>query len=193
MRYLVDVGLAARGLALGDLETLFIPDAPELEALARGSIDAALVGDPWLTRALHERSAELWFPLDPMFSGESFGMVFFGPTLLDRDPDAGHRFLVAYLQGVRRFLEGKTERNLDILGEATAERRDILEGTCWPVMDPNGRLDPLGMRRYLEWTARQGLIDRAPTPAEFWDGRMIDRANEVLASSRSATHEPWAR
>ena len=45
--------------------------------------------------------------------------VYYGPAILDKDPELGKRFMVGYLKGVKQYNEGKTERNLAILQNYT--------------------------------------------------------------------------
>ena len=53
--------------------------------------------------------------------------LYYGPAFLDKDPELGRRFMVAYLQGVKQYNEGKTERNLEILQNYTRLDRDLLK------------------------------------------------------------------
>ena len=48
--------------------------------------------------------------------------------------------MVAYLQGVRQYNEGKTEQNLEIMGNYTKLDRDLLNQSCWMPIAKNGDL-----------------------------------------------------
>jgi NitT/TauT family transport system substrate-binding protein len=182
IHYLAERTLARAGLRLDDLEVLYVPDAPEIEALAAGTLDAAIVGEPWITRALREDKAELWIAGEDVLRDQAYAFIFYGPTLLERDPDAGRRFLIAYLRGLRRYLEGKTPGNIELLARVTGEAPATLQQSCWPEFDPHGSSDVTTLRDYQDWVLERGLIERIVRDDEFWDGSFIDHANRALAA-----------
>ncbi len=40
--------------------------------------------------------------------------LYYGPAFTDTNPEVGRRSMVAYLQGVRQYNQGKTDRNIGI-------------------------------------------------------------------------------
>jgi NitT/TauT family transport system substrate-binding protein len=180
-QYNVEKMLASVGLQLKDLEVLYIPHLPEIDALSKGTIDAALAGDPYMATILERGSAVQWIRLEDVFPNVQFSFVFFGPTLLQKDPDVGKRFLIAYLKAVRQLEEGKTQRNLDVLARVTAEGPEALRRMCWPAYYRDGHVELRDVADFQEWALNRKLIDRIATEEEFSEPKFIAQANAALA------------
>lgn len=174
--YAVERLLAPFGLTLDDIETVQLPNPSLVDALDRGAVDLAWVEEPWVTHLTSAGHTVLLSSLP-----RDFAAIIFGPTLLEKNPDAGRRFMVAYLEGVRRYLEGKTERNLEVLARATGMDADLLERACWPAVRGDGRLDTGSVVDFQRWAVRQGLLARSAPTEEFWDPAFVEHANRVLA------------
>lgn len=174
--YAVEQLIAPAGLTLDDVETVQIPNPSLIEALDRGAIDLAWAEEPWIT---HLTSVGHGIVLAS--SPRDFAAIIFGPTLLERSPDAGRRFITAYLEGVRRYAEGKTPRNVEILAEVTGMTPELLERMCWPVIRENGELDTGSADEFQQWAVREELLSDIVPVDRFWDPSFIDYANRVLS------------
>jgi NitT/TauT family transport system substrate-binding protein len=170
---------AAAGLPADALDTLDMPRVVMEPAIGR-SLDIGLLIEPAVTRATREGRGAVWVPIQQVAPDFQLAIIAFGPSLLDRNPDAGRRFMVAYLKGVRRFNEGKTERNLDILVKYTDEDRALLEQSCWPSFRPEGRINVESIAQFQSWALERKLLDRAVAAEQAWDSRFVDYANQVL-------------
>jgi NitT/TauT family transport system substrate-binding protein len=100
--------------------------------------------------------------------------------LLDQDPEAGKRFMTAYLKAVRQYNQGKTERNLDILAKHTELDRELLRRACWPVMRDDGQVNLQSLIEFQSWAQTKGLIDRPVTADQLWDASFINHATQAL-------------
>jgi NitT/TauT family transport system substrate-binding protein len=120
--------------------------------------------------------AVLWACDCDVTPGFQYSYIAFGPNLLEKDRDAGRRFIVAYLKGARRFNQGKTERNLDIVARHTIYDRGTLERIGWIRMQEDGMLDVESVLEMQRWAKERGLIDRVLEPDEFWDPSFIEYA-----------------
>ena len=181
MQYVVEKMLASVGFNLKDLEVLYIPHLPEIDAIGKGKIDAALVGDPYMTAMIDRGAAVQWVRQEDVFPNVQLSFVFFGPNLLQKNPDAGRRFLIAHLKAVRQLEEGKTQRNLDVLERVTEEGADALRRMCWPAYYPDGHVDFSSVADFQEWALERKLIDRSATAEEFWEPKLVTQANAALA------------
>ena len=106
--------------------------------------------------------------------------IAYGPTLLDEGPDAGKRFMAAYLKGVRQYNQGKTERNLDILAKHTGLDEELLMQICWPSFRSDGRIGVQGVLEFQAWAVEKRFLDSVVTEDEFWDPSFLEWANQVL-------------
>jgi ABC-type nitrate/sulfonate/bicarbonate transport system substrate-binding protein len=167
-------------LTMSDIQILFIPLPAKIEAFERGRIDISLASEPWITRYLESGFAAVWMPVQEIVPNLQHAILLYGPTLLEKNPDAGKRFMVAYLKGIRQFNQGKTDKNLKILSKFADLDVDLLKKTCWPALRNNGQIDINSVLDFQKWAVKKGLLDKTVTPSQFWDPSFIDYANKVL-------------
>jgi len=191
--YYLDKLLASAGLGPEDVEMVNVPDEILGDALDRGRVDLAHTTEPWLSRLVGEGHGHLWVTPQDVLPDSQYAYLFFGPALLERDPEAGYRFLTAYLRGVRRYLEGKTSRNLAILSARTGLDPERLAAACWPGFRADGEVDPESLRDFQQWGRSKGLLD-AGLPTDFvWDPRFIREAGRRAAVQRDGGQAGAAR
>lgn len=180
MTYVTEKMLARAGLTMEQLEsTTGVPDMAEIDALKNGKLDVALSGEPWLSRFVAARAGTVWIRAEDAAPNETYGYVFFGRNLLERDRDAGRRFMLAYREAIGRYLEGKTARNVAILASATGEEADLVRRACWAAMRRDSRIDTAGMIRFQQWAHERGLVPTLATVAQLWDSTFIAYADSV--------------
>lgn len=177
--YALERFLATASLTLDDVEVSDIPSPALADALAKGALDFAVVAEPWATRIVQSGGA-IWKPLNEILPDFQSAFILYGPSLLDRDPEAGKRFMTAYLKAVRQYNQGKTERNLDILAKHTELDRELLRRACWPVMRDDGQINLQSLIEFQSWAQTKGLIDTPVTTDQLWDASFINHANQVL-------------
>ena len=114
-------------------------------------------------------------------SGFQQGFVYFGPTLLENNPEAGEKFLRAYLKGCRTYMEGLTERNIEIMLQYTGmERDDFLEAATPNPVFPDGKIIVDDVMAFQQWLYDIGLIDTLLSPSELIDETPLNKALESL-------------
>jgi len=180
VEYALETLLGRKGLGLADLKMARLHEQLIAEAIASGSLDIGELAEPDLSRALRSGRAVLWKPMQEILPGAQLATVSFGPSLLTRNRDAGRRFMVAYLQGVRQYNRGKTPRNLDILVEATNLDRELLKESCWQPIRGDGKINVESILDFQRWAVRRGALDAPVAPERFWDSSFIDEANKIL-------------
>ncbi len=180
VEYVLETLLLQQGLRLSDVKPARIHEAMVAEAFANGSLDIGELAEPDLSRSVRSGRAVVWKSIQDVLPGAQLGAVYFGPSLLTRNREAGRRFLVAYLQGVRQYGRGKTDRNLDVLSRETGLDRDLLKATCWQPIRGDGRINAESVLDFQRWAARRGALDAVIPPEKFWDPSFADEANRVL-------------
>lgn len=189
MRYLASEALAQVGVDLDSLQVVSIPPAVRLDALASGSIDAVLAGEPFLTRTLASGKAVEWVGVEQALPGVQFSFIFFGRRLLEVEPEAGARFLAAYLKAARQLARGKTPENIRRVARATGEDPATLERVCWPFHPTDGQINATGVVRFQEWAVERGLLDNVVPESSFSDPSYIKRAHSRLNDSTAVLQE----
>jgi NitT/TauT family transport system substrate-binding protein len=180
MLYMIEKSLESVGLSIDSLDTKIIPPLPEAEALGKGTLDAAFVGEPWIARDVSAGKAEIWIRAEKVLPNMQQGFIFFGPSILSRDPDAGRRFLVAYRRAVAKLQEGKTPENVALLVRETGDTPELVRQQCWPTLHADGRIDLPSTQEYQRWLQQKGLVPQLATPAQMWDPSFLVYADSVL-------------
>lgn len=179
--YMIDKYLAPKSVSLEDLKNKSIPDEILAESLKNGSLDLAYVGEPNLSRIIPDENLVLVASAEQLIPNFQYSMILYGPNLLDKNPEAGKKFMVAYLQAVRQYNQGKTDRNLDILTKATGLDREALRRLCWQPIHNDGHIDVPSILDFESYLVKRKLLD-VPVidESKLVDPRFINYANQVL-------------
>jgi len=182
--YWTDLFLHRFGLGLDDVDIVNLSSPATLEAMRQGTIDVTVEGEPFVTMLQSTGAAVIWERADAVAPDFVMAMMMYGPTLLDERPEVGDRLAVAMLKAIRRFMEGKTPRNLAIVEQGTGLPPDVVASSCWPVVGPDARLHPDALRGYQEWSVARGLVARVVEDDELFEPRFMERASAALAQSK---------
>lgn len=178
--WLLDSAITAAGGSWDRLAFVPMPSAARPVALENGQLDLVTLEDPHLSAAA--RVGTLWRDGAEVLPGVQWAHLRFGERLLGPDREVGVRFLAAYRRGVERFMAGKTPRNIAALVSGLALTPAEVESACWPTFSPDGRINLASVMDYAAWAVRRGLLDRAPTPDQFWDSTLVAASDRFLQS-----------
>jgi NitT/TauT family transport system substrate-binding protein len=151
-------------------------------ALKNGAIDAGMFTEPYVTQALNSGSAVVLIPAQDFVPGYSLPL-YYGPAFLDKDPELGRRFMVAYLQGVKQYNKGKTERNLLIMGNYTGLDRELLNQSCWYPVREDGNISRQPLRESMDWMFANKAITQIADDDQLYDMSYVDYANGILSNT----------
>jgi NitT/TauT family transport system substrate-binding protein len=176
-----------RSLALGNLTTADVEiidlDYPSaLVAFKNGAIDAGLIVEPYITQAVNSGAAVVLIPAKEYYPDYPTPL-YFGPAFLDKNPDLGRRFMVAYLQGVHQYNEGKTERNLEILQIHTHLDRDLLKQSCWVAINEDGSVIRQPVKEYIDWMYENNKITQKLDEDQLFDMSFVTYANAIVKNT----------
>ena len=180
-RYIVSSMLAQRNVGLNAIETVRLPESVMGMSLESRAIDAVAVSEPALSRLM--KIGTLWLSGQDAVPGFQWGVLAFGERLLVRERDTGMRFLRAYQRGVAQYRQGKTDRNVAIIAEATGETEELTREVCWPDFSPGSRLDWESIAAFQAWANAEGLMERTLTREQTYDSSF------VTASARGVSAE----
>lgn len=180
--YSMDLMLSPVDLTLDDIEHVDISNPDELAALESGAIDVASAGEPWITRMVQSGHGVLWMGVEEILPGFQHSVVLYGRNLME-NPDVGRRFMVAYLKSVRKFGEGKTERNLELTAEFSGLDEEFVMEACWPSIHEDGTINVQSVLDFQAWSVEKGYLDSVVPEDQFWDPSFSEYANQVLESA----------
>lgn len=155
--YVADRFLATGGLTTADLDMVRLGETVEAQALDAGSIDAMHVSEPYLSK-LRAEGHMLIGPSRVYAPGVQYAVVIYGPSLTVARRDVGQRFMKAYLRGVRKFQEGSTTRNVEIIAARTGIDPAVLKTLCMPTINADGALNDSTLLDFQRWAARTGNL-----------------------------------
>jgi ABC-type nitrate/sulfonate/bicarbonate transport system substrate-binding protein len=182
--FMIDRFLAKQNLTRKDIEFVQIPPG-DIAISAKKQFDAIrYVQEPNLSNGVAKGLYKIIEAAENVVPRQQHGVVLFGKRLRVDDPELGRRFMRAYLRGVRRYNEGKTKRNIEILSKHTKMPLEIIERACWLPVANDGRVDMPSVNALLDWSKAQGYLDGPMPPEQWWDPRFIDAANEALPIAR---------
>jgi len=180
--YFLDKILSRAGLKPDEVVKFNVPPPAQMEAFARGRLDFAVTSEPWVTRYKRSGHAVLWTRVQEVIPDFNYAFIRFGPSLLKKNPEAGRRFMVAFLKGVRQYNQGKTDRNLAIMAKHTHLDEIVLKEACWPQVNNDGQINPQSVLDFQDWATAKGLLDSKMPIEKMWDPRFVEYANQVLQS-----------
>lgn len=173
--YIIEQLLVEGGLTIDNITIVDVPTPAQQDAIETGAIDLTMTSEPWVTRLLDTGNTEIWMPYNEIMPGFQSAIIIYGPNFLEKNPDAGKRFMTAYLKAVRQYNEGHTDRNLELLANFTGQEIEFLNRVCWPTFRSDGSINIESMLNFQNWAMEKGYLDQVVSDERFWDGRFIER------------------
>ncbi len=177
--YLLSSYLAQAGLTFDDIILSDLPTASYLDGFANKSVAAIVAPELHVTRLEQAGNSVVVAGLED-FGTTQLSIMAFGKSLLVDHPDVAARFLAAYLKGVQKYNEGKTESNILAIMEATGEDISLIQNSCWIPIREDASIDFTGIEAFQQWSIEQKQLDNAVTEEQFWDPSYLKAAQELL-------------
>jgi NitT/TauT family transport system substrate-binding protein len=174
LEYFADKLLAAEGLTTADMESVYLPVTAQTEALNQGALELIVQSEPWISRFQEAGHMPILQTAEELLPGSQAAVVFYGARLLDENPEAGERFMAAYLEGVRQYNEGATDRNVEILAPHIQLEPDVLREMCWLPIRADGSINVESVLDFQAWALARGYMDTALDAEAFWEPRFIE-------------------
>jgi len=143
----LEKALAEGGLKLSDVELVTLPHADQVVALGNKAIAAGNTTEPYIVQGVQQGVSVKWIPQHKYFNGRSqAAFMVFGPQLA-KDKELGQRWMMAYLKGVRAYMDAFGEKKIgrdeivNILVKYTGTDAKLYNVMEMPYLDPNGTPD----------------------------------------------------
>jgi len=179
--YHLGLVLQKAGLSLEDVELVHLHQPIIVEALHTGAVDAAHLTEPLIGKAEDLGAVVRLANVGDELPVQQIGVISFGPTLLEKRPDLGRKFMLAYLKGVRLYNQGKISRNLEILKKYTKLDEELLKRCKWPVIDSEAKIVAQGIHARQDWLYEHGFLDTKMKMEDLIDTSFIEWASEKLS------------
>ncbi|HLB12359.1 MAG TPA: ABC transporter substrate-binding protein, partial [Dehalococcoidia bacterium] len=172
-------------LTVKDVDMVPLTWADMLAGYANKSLDAAIIAEPTLTKAVEDGLAVRWKPLSDFHPSPQWGLLIFSPKFSE-NTDAANGFMVAYLKALRdyndAFIKNKSKKDIvDILVKSTAVKDAALyEKMVMPGLNPDGYVDKKGLTWGIQFWLSTGDMKETIDIDKVVDNRYVDFAVQKL-------------
>jgi NitT/TauT family transport system substrate-binding protein len=183
MEFQLELALKTVGLKLEDvtLEQLNFPNM--LAAFSSKVIDAAMLIEPFVALAAKRGLGTRFLGADEIYPDFQMAGIIYGPEFVKRTPEAAKRWMVAYVRGVRDYLdatEGRKPKDelLAVLAKHTSNFKDpsMLASVVFPGFSADGYLHQKTINDSIDWYMGRGLLKQKPKLTEMLDYQFLDYA-----------------
>jgi NitT/TauT family transport system substrate-binding protein len=181
--------LKSDGLTLADIKNLKLSFAEMEAGLKAGTIDAALFPDPEVSDAIDKGYAVRLAAGDEFYANQELVVLLYSGSFITM-PDPARKFMLAYLKGVRFFLDALHDGHfsnenapavIDILRKHTTVKNPQLYTVITPAgINPNGFVNAASLTKDLDLLRSQGLVTAKVTVKQSVDARFITAAARTL-------------
>ncbi len=179
---ILDAALVRGGLSPADVDVTEIPLPDITAALANRSIDVGLQTEPTATASAERGVAVRWRTADELTPGMVTSVWAYSPIFIEQKPEAGRRWMVGYLRGVRDYVNA-FERGVDreaviqtLIRYTPLKDRAMYDRIIIPAVAPDGYIDPDALQNDLAWYVRRGYVGEGLTARELIDNQFADYA-----------------
>jgi len=201
------IGLAARGISPhidlvmfaqkanlrpDDVEITIMAFPDMVPAMANKALDGALLIEPFRTQALEQQIGVFIESADKIYPDHQVAVVLYAPHMRREKVDAGRKFMVAYLQGVRdfndAFIKKQPEKKQQVIGALAkftpVKDFALYEKMVMPWLDPDGTVNRQSLRFDQEWYAQNGFVSTKVNLSLVVDDRFVLYALQRLGRYR---------
>jgi ABC-type nitrate/sulfonate/bicarbonate transport system substrate-binding protein len=143
-------------------------------------VDLVSSSEPAITQVVSSGAGVVFQDSSDAVPGFQSSFVAYGVNFLQRDPETGKKFMVAYLQAARRYQEGRTESNVETVVGFTHLDKAVVSQVCWAPLSATGDVDVAALLDFQQWAVNRGLLDTVVPPEKLADTRFLDYAHDAL-------------
>lgn len=167
----------------------YMPFPDILAALGSGKLDAGTLTEPVVTQAVQQGIATVFIPAGQAIPGAHLSVLQYSRAFATNQPDAANRFMVAYLQGVRDYLDaffGMKDRDAAI--KQLSQSLSLKDPKIWEMshpesIDPNGKVNVDDLKAQAQFYSDQGTLQGGvPDIAKYVDTRFAEAAVKQLGA-----------
>jgi len=171
------------GIEPNEVELIELGLPEMVAALGNKAIDGATLLEPFITFGTARNVGFRWKGMEDFlpFTGQN-GVIIYSQQFTQEQPEAAKRWMAAYLQGTRAYLDAVTKgADRDginaILAKHTAVKDLALLAKIAPTgFDPNGRMEIKSLEADQDWFLKLGLQQSRADLGKVMDYQYVDYA-----------------
>jgi len=178
----VDIGARKSGIAMSDINLVYLSFPEMMGALAAKRIDAAYLPEPFATNAVEKLGGARWFDPNTVMPGTAVTVWIYSERIAVKEPEIGRKFMVGLLKGARDFLDG-TQKGKDRAGVIAAliKHTQVKDPTLYdkmelPAIAANGEIRIDSLRETQDWMNARGSVRVKVDLARIVDTQFTDYA-----------------
>jgi NitT/TauT family transport system substrate-binding protein len=178
--------LTLAGLTPADVDLQYVSFPDVMPAFANQALDAAILIEPFATAAVEQGLAVRWKTTFDLFGPSHATFIMFAPSFVTQRQEAGRRFLIAYLRGVRDYLDAFDQgKDLDGMIAVLTKYTNIKDPAVFkkivvPAMDPNGQMLVDTVKAQQQWYVENGYVSTPVNVDEYFDPSYAEYAVSVI-------------
>lgn len=182
--------LIKAGLKIGDVERVYMGFPQQVMALQNNAVDAAMITEPSATKAVQSGAAVKVIGGDEAYPNQQLAVVLYSGSFALERPEAAHRFMRAYLRGVRdyndalkdgRIAGANATEIISILTEYTQIKDPNVYRVITPnACSPNGMVNEVSLNNDLQFFKNEGLIQGKVSVGQVVDHSFVEAALKDL-------------
>jgi NitT/TauT family transport system substrate-binding protein len=182
--------LEAQGMSLADLDVVDVTLPDTNAALGNRLLDAAMQVDPLLTLGAASGLFTVLHRSDELYPNQQNAFILYSADFARSQPEAGRRWMVAYLRGVREYVDAFIKgHGRDEVAAIMARMTPVKDLALYHQMvpayvDPNGRLNIRTLVEAQDWYAANGFVPQKVDVAALADYQFLDYAIGLLGEYR---------
>ena len=188
----LDRMLTEVGLRNEDVETIVMPFPDALAGFGGGSVDASIMPEPFGTIGAVRGLAVRLMDADQYIAGGQVAVMVYSEAFARQRTAVGRRWAVAYLQGVRDFMDameyGRDRENVvAILAQAAGLDSQLVDRMGYFPVRRDGRISVDGLQAMLDWLVQHAYVPQRPDLNALLDDQFAAYAVQTLDAPATAT------
>ena len=182
----VEIGAERAGLARDDVQLAYLSFPNMVTALSTGKVDVAYLPEPFAARAVETGVGARWIDPNQLRPNTLVTAWLYAERLLEREPDAGQRFMVALLRGTRDYVnavernQGRPAAVAAMIKHTRIKEPALYERMTFPRVAPSGEIRMASLQETLDWFRARGIVKSPVDLAQVVDQRFTTAAVKRL-------------
>jgi NitT/TauT family transport system substrate-binding protein len=181
--------LAQANMSTSDVDIVPLNFPDQIAALTNHSIDMAQMAEPFATQVVQHGGGSLLITGDKVTPNQQVAAIVFTDQFLTKQKDLGVKFLTAYTQGARAYLDafGPAAKDKDRVIQVMVNRTELKDAQLWSQIYPTGmnadlKLNVQSMSDAQAYFQKLGLVQTPADLSKVTDTSVMDAVIQKIGA-----------